>query len=143
MDRHIIHHVTGLISRKICSRKTDTACTQGKTGMVAYLGCVYTFRERERPENNRFRVPINFATDRFTFEKFLPPPPLLHPKRERERERKRERERDSEREREKRRERKGDREIGKESVAAARLEVLKLAMGRGARPSTLIHHRDI
>jgi len=30
-------------------------------------------------EINRFRVSIHFATDRFTFEKFPPPPPLLHP----------------------------------------------------------------
>jgi len=30
-------------------------------------------------KNNRFRVPIQFATIRFSFEKFLPPPPLLHP----------------------------------------------------------------
>ena len=30
-------------------------------------------------ENNRFRVPIHFATNRFTFEKNSPPPPLLHP----------------------------------------------------------------
>jgi len=30
-------------------------------------------------ENNRFRVPIHFATDRFDFEKFPPPSPLLHP----------------------------------------------------------------
>jgi len=29
-------------------------------------------------QNNRFRVPIHFATNRFTFEKFPPPPPLLH-----------------------------------------------------------------
>jgi len=30
-------------------------------------------------ENNRFRVPSHFATICFTFEKFPPPPPLLHP----------------------------------------------------------------
>jgi len=32
-------------------------------------------------ENNRFRIPkaTHFATNRFTFEKFPPPPPLLHP----------------------------------------------------------------
>jgi len=28
---------------------------------------------------NRFRVPTIFATNRFTFEKFPPPLPLLHP----------------------------------------------------------------
>ena len=28
---------------------------------------------------NRFRFPMHFATNRFTFEKFPPPPPLLHP----------------------------------------------------------------
>ena len=32
------------------------------------------------PQNKRFRVHIHLATNRFTFEKFLPPPPLLHPK---------------------------------------------------------------
>ena len=31
-------------------------------------------------ENNRFRVPTHFAPNRFTFEKFPPPPPLLHPR---------------------------------------------------------------
>mgnify|MGYP000660379033 CR=1 FL=1 len=30
-------------------------------------------------ENNRFCVPMHFKTNRFTFEKFPPPPPLLHP----------------------------------------------------------------
>jgi len=33
----------------------------------------------QKLENNRFRVPIHFATNRFTFEKFPSPPPLLHP----------------------------------------------------------------
>ena len=28
---------------------------------------------------NRFRVPIHFATNHFTFEIFPPPPPFLHP----------------------------------------------------------------
>jgi len=28
----------------------------------------------KKREDNRFRVPIHFATDRFTFEKFPPPP---------------------------------------------------------------------
>ena len=32
-----------------------------------------------KPENNRLCVPLHLATNRFTFEKFLPPPPLLHP----------------------------------------------------------------
>ena len=31
-------------------------------------------------QNNRFRVPIHFATNCFTFEKIPPPSPLLHPK---------------------------------------------------------------
>jgi len=35
-------------------------------------------REAKKPENNRFRVRIHFATNRFIFEKFPPPPPLLH-----------------------------------------------------------------
>ena len=30
-------------------------------------------------ENKRFRVPIHFQANRFTFEKIPPPPPLLHP----------------------------------------------------------------
>jgi len=30
-------------------------------------------------DNNHFRVPIHFTTNRFTLEKFPPPPPLLHP----------------------------------------------------------------
>ena len=34
---------------------------------------------RQKPNNNCFRVPIHFAANRFTFEKFPPPPPLLHP----------------------------------------------------------------
>jgi len=33
----------------------------------------------KKPENNRFRVPIHFATNRFTFEKISPLHPLLHP----------------------------------------------------------------
>jgi len=33
-----------------------------------------------KPENNRFCVPIDFATNRFTSEKFEPPPPLSHPR---------------------------------------------------------------
>ena len=33
----------------------------------------------KKTENNRFRVPIHFAINRFTFEKFPQPPPLLHP----------------------------------------------------------------
>ena len=32
----------------------------------------------QKPNYNSFRVPIHFAADRFTFEKFPPPPPLLH-----------------------------------------------------------------
>ena len=35
----------------------------------------------KKPKNNRFRVPGHFATNRCTFEKFPPPPPLLHPNR--------------------------------------------------------------
>jgi len=35
-------------------------------------------RAIKKPENNHFHVPIHFATNRFTFEKFPPPPPLLH-----------------------------------------------------------------
>jgi len=31
-----------------------------------------------KTENNHFRVPTHFANNRFTFEKFPPPPPLLH-----------------------------------------------------------------
>jgi len=34
----------------------------------------------KKTENNRFRVPIHFATNRFTFGENPPPPPLLHPK---------------------------------------------------------------
>jgi len=30
-------------------------------------------------DKNRSRIRIHFATNRFTFEKFQPPPPLLHP----------------------------------------------------------------
>ena len=37
-------------------------------------------RAVKKPENNRFHVPIHFATDRFTFGKIPPPPPLLHPR---------------------------------------------------------------
>ena len=33
----------------------------------------------KNPNHNCFRVPIHFAANRFTFEKFPPPPPLLHP----------------------------------------------------------------
>jgi len=33
----------------------------------------------KKPENNSFHVPTHFATNRFTFEKFPPPSPLLHP----------------------------------------------------------------
>jgi len=33
----------------------------------------------KKTENNRFRVPFHFATNRSTFDKFPPPPPLLHP----------------------------------------------------------------
>jgi len=36
-------------------------------------------RAVKKPENNSFRVPIDFATNRLTFEKFPPRPPLLHP----------------------------------------------------------------
>jgi len=35
---------------------------------------------QENPENKRFRVPIQFGTNRFTFKKIPPPLPLLHPK---------------------------------------------------------------
>ena len=35
----------------------------------------------ETPGNNRFRFPIHFGTNRLTFEKFPPLPPLLHPSR--------------------------------------------------------------
>jgi len=34
---------------------------------------------RKKPENNCFRVAIHFANNRFAFETFPPPPPLLHP----------------------------------------------------------------
>jgi len=33
----------------------------------------------KKTENNRFRVPIHFATNRFTFKTILPPLQLLHP----------------------------------------------------------------
>ena len=33
----------------------------------------------KQPENNRSPVPNHFATNRFNFEKFPSPPPLLHP----------------------------------------------------------------
>ena len=33
----------------------------------------------KNPNHNCFRVPIHFAANRFTFERFPPPPPLLHP----------------------------------------------------------------
>jgi len=33
----------------------------------------------KKSDNNRFRVPIHFATNRFTSEKFSPPPPLFYP----------------------------------------------------------------
>jgi len=33
----------------------------------------------QKPENNRFCVPIHVATKDFAFEKFPPPPSLLHP----------------------------------------------------------------
>jgi len=36
-------------------------------------------RAVKKTEKTRFRVPIHFATNRFTFEKNPPPPPLLHP----------------------------------------------------------------
>ena len=35
--------------------------------------------DEKKTENNRFRVPTHFAINRFAFEKFPPPPPLLHP----------------------------------------------------------------
>jgi len=38
-------------------------------------------RNPGNPENNRFRVPIYFRTNHFTFEKIPPPPLLLHPNR--------------------------------------------------------------
>jgi len=34
----------------------------------------------KKTENNCFRVPIHFATNRFTLKKSPPPPELLHPK---------------------------------------------------------------
>jgi len=34
----------------------------------------------KKPNYNCFHVPKNFAFNRFTFEKFPPPPPLLHPR---------------------------------------------------------------
>jgi hypothetical protein len=36
-------------------------------------------KKQENPENNRFRLPTHFQTNRFTLDKFPPPPPLLHP----------------------------------------------------------------
>ena len=36
-------------------------------------------RRSKKHDHNRFRVPIIFETNRFTFEEFPPPPPLLHP----------------------------------------------------------------
>ena len=49
---------------------------KGKTKVPAFQ----TFHPcGKKPENNRSRVPIHFATNRFTCEKFPSPPPLLHP----------------------------------------------------------------
>ena len=36
-------------------------------------------RCNQKKNINRFRVPIHFATNHFTFEIFPPPPPFLHP----------------------------------------------------------------
>ena len=36
-------------------------------------------RCNQKKNINRFRVPIHFATNHFTFELFPPPPPFLHP----------------------------------------------------------------
>jgi len=61
---------------------------QGQICIYGFVGktclkkssCVSKITQRnQKPENNCFHVPIYFATSCFTFEKFPPPPPLLHP----------------------------------------------------------------
>jgi len=36
-------------------------------------------KKKHKHEKNGFSVTLHFRTNRFTFEKFPPPPPLLHP----------------------------------------------------------------
>jgi len=56
-------------------------CISGLMGKIslAFQNLTRIGKKLETPKNNRFCVPIGFRTNRFTFEKFPPPPPLLHP----------------------------------------------------------------
>jgi len=73
---------------KICPNPNVLAYTQANMHIRVYVlnmawEKVPTFLKshlyRQNPNYNYFRVPIHFALNRFTFEKFPPPPPLLHP----------------------------------------------------------------
>ena len=52
----------------------------GKSSCVSKITLVYIARVEKKLENNGFRVPIHFATNRLDFENFPPLPPLLHPR---------------------------------------------------------------
>ena len=58
-------------------------CIGGFMGKMCFgkISCVLKIPAvpQKKTENNRFRVPIHFATNRFFFETILPPPQLLHP----------------------------------------------------------------
>jgi len=52
----------------------DKICSGKKLLRFYYPTCT-----QKKPNYNRFCVPMHFAINRFTFEKFPPPPSLLHP----------------------------------------------------------------
>jgi len=65
------------------------AYEQGQICIFAFMSQIYPGKKFWRfwnhtcavknLDNNRFSFHIRFATNRFTFEKIPPPPPLLHP----------------------------------------------------------------
>ena len=54
-----------------------------RSGLICLGKKLWRFKQPTRAakisENNRFCVPMHFKTNRFTFKKNPPPPPLLHP----------------------------------------------------------------
>jgi len=61
---------------QICIYGFVSKIALGKSSCVSKIPPV----KQKKLEDNRFRVRIHFATNRFTFEKIYPPPPSLHPK---------------------------------------------------------------
>ena len=83
-DLHQIKYVWTPIFLHIPSaQEQGQICIYGFMGKIChgkkFLRLKNLTRAAKKPENNRFRVPIHFATNRFTSGKITPRPPLLHP----------------------------------------------------------------